>query len=57
MDTDTDVPEVAEPAYERFSAGFTTEAWDSFFELVADEVGFAWLLTEPGRAAGFARPR
>jgi len=26
MDTDTDVLEVAELAYERFSAGFTTEA-------------------------------
>ena len=43
----TDVTAVAERAYERFCAGFLTGDWDPFFELVADEIDFAWP-TEPG---------
>jgi hypothetical protein len=39
-DADTGVRDVAELVYGRFSAGFTTGAWDPFFELVTDEVDF-----------------
>lgn len=43
----TDIAAVAELAYERFCTGFTTGSWEPFFELVADEVDFAWPV-EPG---------
>jgi ketosteroid isomerase-like protein len=38
---------IADLAYARFSRGFTDGDWDAFFELVADEVDFAWP-TAPG---------
>ena len=44
---DTDVVTVAERAYERLCTGFTTGAWDPFFDMVADEVDFGWPV-EPG---------
>ncbi len=44
---DEDAAGVAERAYERFCTGFTTGEWDDFFELVAEEVDFAWPV-EPG---------
>jgi ketosteroid isomerase-like protein len=38
---------IADLAYARFSHGFTDGQWDEFFDLVADEVDFAWP-TAPG---------
>ena len=44
---DMDIASRAELAYARFCDGFLNGVWDPFFELVADEVEFAWP-TEPG---------
>jgi ketosteroid isomerase-like protein len=38
---------IADLAYAQFCRGFTEGRWDEFFDLVADEVDFAWP-TAPG---------
>jgi hypothetical protein len=44
---DTRTTAIADLAYARFCRGFTEGRWDEFFDLVADEVDFAWP-TAPG---------